>query len=68
MVIGTSTGFTKTLNMIGVGYRASTSGNQLTLNLGYSHPVVMDIPTGLKVEVRLHFYALPPPSSSNPKL
>ena len=51
MVTGTSAGFTKTLTMTGVGYRAAVAGTTLTLNLGYSHPVEMPIPTGLEVKV-----------------
>ena len=51
MVTGTSTGFTKTLTMTGVGYRAAVAGAELTLNLGYSHPVVMPVPAGLEVKV-----------------
>ena len=51
MVVGTSTGFTKTLTMIGVGYRSSVAGNKLTLNLGYSHPIEMEVPKGLEVKV-----------------
>lgn len=51
MVVGTSTGFTKTLTMIGVGYRSSVQGNKLTLNLGFSHPIEMDVPKGLEVKV-----------------
>lgn len=51
MVEGVSTGWTKTLNMIGVGYRASVAGTTLTINVGYSHPVEMPIPKGLKVTV-----------------
>lgn len=51
MVIGVSDGFTKTLTLIGVGYRAAVSGKTLTLSLGYSHPVEMAIPEGLTVEV-----------------
>lgn len=59
MVTGTSTGFSKTLNMIGVGYRAATQGQKLTMNLGYSHPVEMEIPKGLKVEVGSSALRLP---------
>lgn len=51
MVVGTSTGFTKTLTMIGVGYRAAVAGSKLTLNLGFSHPIEMDVPKGLEVKV-----------------
>jgi len=51
MVVGVSDGFTKTLSLIGVGYKAAVSGQNLTLNLGYSHPVEMSIPKGLEVKV-----------------
>ena len=48
MVIGVSTGYQKVLEVNGVGYRASKSGNKLTLNLGYSHPVEMIDPEGIE--------------------
>ena len=48
MVIGVTAGYQKTLEVNGVGYRASKSGNTLTLNLGYSHPVEMTDPEGLE--------------------
>ena len=51
MVVGTSTGWTKTLSLVGVGYRASVSGTKLVLNLGYSHPIEMDFPKGVTVAV-----------------
>jgi large subunit ribosomal protein L6 len=51
MVVGTTEGFTKTLTLIGVGYRAAVKGDVLTLSLGYSHPVEMPIPKGLTVTV-----------------
>jgi large subunit ribosomal protein L6 len=44
MVVGVSEGYTKTLEINGVGYRAAKAGNKLTLNLGYSHPVEMTDP------------------------
>jgi large subunit ribosomal protein L6 len=47
MVVGVTTGYTKTLEVNGVGYRAAKSGNKLTLSLGYSHPVEMVDPEGL---------------------
>jgi len=50
-VIGVSTGFTRKLEINGVGYRAAMQGNKLSLNLGYSHPVTMDVPAGLTVSV-----------------
>jgi len=51
MIIGVTDGFTKELEVNGVGYRASKSGNVLTLNLGYSHPVEMTDPEGLESKV-----------------
>ncbi|CAI8593680.1 unnamed protein product [Vicia faba] len=51
LVVGVSKGFEKTLQLIGVGYRASVEGNEVVLNLGFSHPVRMPIPNGLKVKV-----------------
>lgn len=51
MVLGVSEGFTKTLEVNGVCYRASKAGKKLTLNLGYSHPVDMDDPEGIETKV-----------------
>ena len=51
MVVGVTAGYEKTLKVNGVGYRASKSGNKLTLNLGYSHPVEMSDPEGLEAVV-----------------
>ena len=51
MVVGVTDGFTKTLEVNGVGYRASKAGKVLTLNLGYSHPVEMTDPEGLETKV-----------------
>ena len=51
MVVGVTEGYTKTLEVNGVGYRASKSGKKLTLNLGYSHPVEMEDPEGIEVTV-----------------
>jgi len=48
MVLGVTEGFTKTLEINGVGYRAAKSGKELTLTLGYSHPVIMTDPDGLE--------------------
>jgi large subunit ribosomal protein L6 len=50
-VAGASTGFTKQLDIVGVGYRAEVKGRQIHFALGYSHPVVYDIPEGIVVEV-----------------
>ena len=52
MVTGVTTGFEKKLEVNGVGYRATKSGNTLTLNLGYSHPVEMIDPEGITSEVQ----------------
>ncbi|MCF0127587.1 MAG: 50S ribosomal protein L6 [Pseudobutyrivibrio sp.] len=51
MVVGVSAGYEKTLEINGVGYRASKAGKVLTLNLGYSHPVEMTDPEGLESTV-----------------
>jgi large subunit ribosomal protein L6 len=51
LVAGVSTGFVRRLEINGVGYRAQMQGSKLQLNLGYSHPVVMDIPAGISVTV-----------------
>ena len=48
MVVGVTDGFTKELEVNGVGYRASKAGKKLTLNLGYSHPVEMEDPEGIE--------------------
>jgi len=50
MVTGVSTGFKKTLDVNGVGYRVQAQGDTLTMNLGYSHQVIMKAPEGIKVE------------------
>lgn len=49
MIIGVSTGYSKGLEAVGVGYRFQVSGNKITINAGYSHPVVMEAPAGLSV-------------------
>lgn len=50
-VIGVTKGFTKTLEMHGVGYRANVNGKKLELSLGFSHPIVFDIPQGIEIKV-----------------
>ena len=50
-VIGSSKGYEKTLELVGVGYRAALKGKQLNLQLGYSHDINYDIPDGIKIEV-----------------
>ena len=49
-VEGTSKGFSKELEIVGIGYRAQLQGKQLVLTVGYSHPIVMDIPEGIQVK------------------
>ena len=49
MVVGVSEGFKKTLLISGVGYKVSVSGNKLNLNLGFSHPIELEIPSDLHV-------------------
>jgi len=51
MVLGVSTGFTKNLDLVGVGYRANKAGDKITLSLGFSHPVVLENVSGIEVEV-----------------
>jgi large subunit ribosomal protein L6 len=51
MVVGVSQGFQKGLEIHGVGFRAAVQGKNLNLSLGYSHPVVFQIPDGIKVTV-----------------
>ena len=50
MLIGVSEGFKKELEIIGVGYRFAVSGNTLTIQAGYSHPVKLEVPTGISVK------------------
>ena len=50
MVVGVTDGFTKTLEMVGTGYRASAEGNKLTINIGFSHPVILEAPEGITYE------------------
>ncbi len=49
MVSGVSKGFEKKLNLVGVGFRAQVQGQRLNLQIGYSHPVVKEMPAGIKV-------------------
>jgi large subunit ribosomal protein L6 len=49
MVGGVSKGFEKKLNLVGVGFRAAAQGQKLSLQIGFSHPVVKDMPAGVKV-------------------
>jgi large subunit ribosomal protein L6 len=50
MVVGVSEGFSKTLNLLGVGYRAQAKGKVLNLTLGFSHPIDYELPEGVTAE------------------
>jgi large subunit ribosomal protein L6 len=50
MVVGVTKGFEKKLSLIGVGYKAAAQGAKLNLSVGFSHPVNIDMPSGIKVE------------------
>jgi large subunit ribosomal protein L6 len=51
MVIGVTQGFTKNLTLVGVGYKAAQNGKNITLNVGYSHPVEVKAPAGVELKV-----------------
>ncbi len=51
MCVGVTQGFSKELEIVGVGYRAQTKGNTLSLSLGYSHPVEYKLPEGIQAKV-----------------
>ena len=50
MVVGVTTGYSKKLEVVGVGYKVAMQGTKLVLNLGYSHPIHIDQPADLKIE------------------
>ncbi len=50
MIVGVTGGYEKQLEIVGIGYRAQMQGKKLSLQVGYTHPVVMDVPEGLSVE------------------
>jgi len=52
MIEGVTNGYSSTLELVGVGYRATNSGNLLELSLGYSHPVMFYVPSDIKVETK----------------
>ena len=51
MIIGVSKGYSKALEIVGVGYRFNMRGNKLVINAGYSHPVEVEIPSDIKIQV-----------------
>lgn len=52
MVIGVSDGYTKTMELVGVGYRVSNQGNLIEFSLGYTHPIFIQLPNEVKVETK----------------
>lgn len=52
MVEGVDKGFSKELTLTGVGYKMELAGNKLTLYIGFSHPVIVDVPEGIKLELK----------------
>ncbi|MGC3978802.1 MAG: 50S ribosomal protein L6 [Paludibacteraceae bacterium] len=52
MIVGVSEGYKKTMELVGVGYRASNTGNVLELSLGYSHMIYLQLPNEVKVETK----------------
>jgi large subunit ribosomal protein L6 len=51
MVVGVTQGFSKSLTLVGVGYKAAQNGKNITLNVGYSHPVEVKAPAGIELKV-----------------
>ena len=52
MIEGVSNGFTRSLELVGIGYRANVVGTKLTINIGYSHPVIFEIEQGVTIECK----------------
>lgn len=61
MITGVTEGFTKNLEIEGVGYRAEVKGKELVLNVGFSHPVSIEIPEGITAEVQKNLITLTGP-------
>ena len=61
MVEGVTNGFTKEMELVGVGYRATNTGQLLELQLGYSHPIMFELPVEVKVSTEM-------PKGENPKI
>ena len=53
MVVGVSEGFTKQMELVGVGYRVTNKGNLLEFSLGYTHPILIQLPDTIKVETKM---------------
>jgi len=52
MVVGVSEGYSKTMELVGVGYRVSNQGNVIEFSLGYTHPIFLEVPSIVKVETK----------------
>ena len=61
MITGVTDGFTKILEIEGVGYRAEVKGKEIVLNVGFSHPVALEIPEGVSAEVQKNVITLTGP-------
>jgi large subunit ribosomal protein L6 len=61
MITGVTEGFTKNLEIEGVGYRAEVKGKEIVLNVGFSHPVTLEIPEGISAEVQKNVITLSGP-------
>ena len=59
MVTGVSEGYKVQLQMVGVGFRAAAQGQQLNLSLGYSHPIIIELPKEVKLEAETNKVKLP---------
>jgi large subunit ribosomal protein L6 len=58
MVVGVSQGFTRSLEINGVGFRAAVAGNTINLSLGFSHPVVFELPAGVEAKIEKNVITL----------
>ncbi len=58
MVVGVSQGFTRQLEINGVGFRAAVAGNVITLSLGFSHPVIFTLPAGVEAKIEKNLITL----------
>ena len=52
MIEGVNNGYTRSLELVGIGYRANVVGSKLTINIGYSHPVIFEVEEGVTVECK----------------
>ena len=64
-VVGVTEGWKRELDIVGVGYRAELKGKQVVLALGYSHPIVFDVPTGIEVAIEKQTHSPSPASTAS---